>query len=112
MAARSPLILSPFVLAELGYFLAREAGVDAELTLLGEVARGVYELVPFREDDVRAAAAVIEQYRDLGIGLVDASLVVLAERFDTERVLTLDDGRFRALRTTRGRPFVLLPADG
>jgi uncharacterized protein len=107
----SPRILSPFVLAELDYFVAREAGVDAELTLLGEVAGGAYELVPFLEDDVRTAVNVIEQYRDLGIGLADASLVVLAERFETERVLSLDERQFRAMRTLRGRPFVVLPAD-
>jgi predicted nucleic acid-binding protein len=109
--AGPPFVLSPFVLAELDYLLARESGTAAELALLGEVAAGAYDLVPFLEEDVSEATTVIERYRDLGIGLADASIVILAERFRTESVLTLDERHFRALRSPRGRPFTLLPAD-
>ena len=109
--AGPPFVLSPFVLAELDYFFAREAGIAAELAFLAEVAAGAYELAPFLADDTAAAAAVIERYRDLGIGLADASIVVLAHRYDTDRVLTLDERHFRALRTRQGKPFALLPAD-
>jgi predicted nucleic acid-binding protein len=109
--ARAPFVLSPFVLAELGYFFAREAGVDAELAFLAEVAAGAYDLVPFLHDDVAESVAVIERYRDVGIGLADASIVVLAGRFRTDRVLTLDERHFRTLRTPSGKPFTVLPAD-
>lgn len=107
-----PFVLSPFVLAELDCLLSREAGTSAELALLEEVAAGAYDLVPFLADDVAEATAVIERYRDLGIGLADASIVILAGRFRTERVLTLDERHFRALRTPQGKAFTLLPADG
>jgi hypothetical protein len=110
-AEQGPLLLSPFVLAELDYMLARWEGRAIELALLQDVAAGSYELVPFTQADVAAALAVIERYRDLGIGLTDASLVVLAGRFGTERILTLDERHFRVLRTPSGRPFTLLPAD-
>jgi len=105
-----PLVLSPFVLAELDYFLTHEAGVDFELHFLAEVAAGAYELADFGEQDVDEARKLIVKYRDLAIGLTDASLVVLAERYKTNRVLTLDERHFRALRVAR-RPFVVLPAD-
>jgi predicted nucleic acid-binding protein len=91
--------------------LGREAGVDAQLALLDEVAGGAYELVSFLDDDVAAAIAVIERYRDLGVDLADASIVVLAGRLGTERVLSLDERHFRAMTTPDGRAFVLLPAD-
>ena len=110
--AEPPYILSPFVLAELDYFLARQAGVGPELAFLREVASGAYDLVPFLGDDVAAAANVVAEYADLGIGLADASLVVLADRFETNRILTLDERHFRTLRTPAGEPFTLLPADG
>lgn len=110
-ADEGPFLLSPFVLAELDYFVAGQAGVDAELSLLSEVAAGAYELVSFLADDVADAVGVVSGYRDLGVGLADASLVVLAGRFGTERVLTLDERHFRTLRTPQGRPFTLLPAD-
>ena len=107
-----PLVLSPFVLAELDYLLLRELGVEFELSLLREVAAGSYALAAFDEDDVGAAEAVARRYADLRIGLADASLVVLAGRYRTNRILTLDERHFRALQTLAGDPFVVLPADG
>jgi len=108
---RGPLILSPFVLAEVDHFLVRWEGVDHEAAWLREVAAGAYELVTFAADDVAEALAVVERYQDLRIGLADASLVVLAGRFGTERILTLDERHFRVLRAPNGRPFTLLPTD-
>ncbi len=110
-AADPPLLLSPFVLAELDYLLSTRVGVAAELALLDEVSRGAFTLVPFEAPDVRAAAQVIERYRDLGIGLADASLVVLAARHAITDVLTLDERHFRAMTRPDGVPFHLLPAD-
>src|SRR6266540_1074163 len=80
------LVLSPFVLA-----------------VLDDVSEGAYELAPFSPDDVARARTIIAQYRDLRIGLADASLVVLAERSRTNCVLTLDERHFRALRVGRRR---------
>lgn len=107
----APLVLSPFVLAEVDFVLATRGGTERELRLLAEVARDAYQLATFHADDVAAAAATIQRYEDLEIGLADASIVVLAGRYGTNRVLTLDERHFRALRTPSGEPFVVLPAD-
>jgi predicted nucleic acid-binding protein len=106
-----PFVLSPFVLCELDYLLVTGVGAATELALLADVAACAYLLAPFAEEDVAAAAGVIGRYGDLAIGLADASVVVLADRYGTDRVLTLDERHFRALRTLDGRPFTLLPAD-
>jgi predicted nucleic acid-binding protein len=106
-----PYLLSPFVVAEVDYLIVRDAGVDAELDFLRAVADRTYELVPFEVDDVVRALEIVARYRDLGIDVSDASLVVLAERYGTTRVLTLDERHFRALRVGRKR-FVILPTDG
>jgi predicted nucleic acid-binding protein len=110
-AADEPILLSPFVLAELDYLVAQRFGVEVELALLQDVAEGAYELATIDVDDVARVAAVVTQYRDLGIGVADASIVVLAERLRTNRVLTLDERHFRALQV-KGRAFAVLPADG
>jgi len=111
-SAAPPWCLSPFVLAELDYLLATRVSPDAERALLGEVARGVYRLEAFDGKDVEAAERVIGRYGGLGLGLADASLVVLANRYGVRDLLTLDERHFRALRGPGGRPFRLLPADG
>jgi predicted nucleic acid-binding protein len=105
------LVLSPFVLAELDYLLTRRIGDHAALELLLDVESGAYLLAEIATEDVAASRQVIEQFDDLGIGLADASIVILANRYATNRVLTLDERHFRALRTLDGHPFTLLPAD-
>lgn len=79
--------------------------------MLQQVSTGAYELASFEASDIEAASAVIARYADLAIGLTDASIVVLADCYATDRVLTLDERHFRALRMLDGRPFTLLPAD-
>jgi uncharacterized protein len=111
LEAAPPLLLSPFVLAELDYMLARRVGEAARMSLLAEVGRGAYQLQPFTAQDVQRARAIIERHADLGISLADASIAVLAAVHQTQDVLTLDERHFRVL-TVDGRPFRLLPLDG
>ena len=109
--AGGPLLISPFVLAELDYLLTTRVGKNAELSLLGEIERGAYRLEPFSAADVGEARRLIERYANLGLGPADASNVVLARRHDTLDILTLDERHFRALSGPGGRPFRLLPVD-
>ncbi len=108
---QTSLVLSPFVLAELDYMVLTRVGYVQELALLDEVANGAYRLEPFSAEDVADTATLLRQYEDLGIGLADASNVILADRHDTLDILTLDERHFRPLRNARGRPFRLLPFD-
>jgi predicted nucleic acid-binding protein len=106
------LILSPFVLAELDYFLRERIGQDAQLRLLNEVEGGAYELQLFDTNDVSEARTIVEQHAALRVSLTDASIVVLARKLGANRILTFD-GHFRALRPGgTGSYFVLLPEDG
>jgi predicted nucleic acid-binding protein len=106
-----PLLLSPFVLAELDYLLLTRVGVAAEVLLLDEVAEGAYHLESFGSEDVRAAKELIDRYHGLKIGIAEASVVVIAARAGTNRILTLDERHFRAIQPLRGRTFQLLPKD-
>ena len=108
--ASPPLLLSPFVLAELDYLLAVRVSTRAQRALLDEVARGAYRLEPFTAQDVASAAFVLRRYPGLEIGLADASIVVLAERYGVFDVLTLDQRHFNSLRGPGGKRFRLLPA--
>jgi predicted nucleic acid-binding protein len=103
--------MSPFVLAETDYLIQKFGGVDAETLFLAEIGRGAYELATFDEDEVEAARHLITKYRPLGIGLADASIAVLAVRYDTLDILTLDERHFRAIRPAPRKSFRILPAD-
>ena len=58
------------------------------------------------------AAEIAGRYADIGLGLVDASLVALAGALETNRIASFDERHFRAVEPlTREGSFVLLPAD-
>ena len=110
-AAEGVRSLSPFVLAELDYLLTARVSSLAARRLLDEVANGAYQLEAFDATDIARMLEILEKYADADIGLTDASLVVLAERYGTIDILTLDERHFRTLRTASGRSFRILPAD-
>ncbi len=110
-AARPPRLLSPFVLAELDSLIATRVGHDAQMALVDEVTRGVYQLESFTAEDVGQARRIMDRYADLHIGLADASVVVLAQRHRTLDLLSTDERHFRAMRGIGSRPFRLLPHD-
>lgn len=108
-AAGDQLVVSPFVIAELDYLVSTRLGVDAELAVLAELSGGAWVVPPFGIDDIRQAGEIIARYRDLDVGLADASQVVLADRFGTRRILTLDRRHFDVLRPLSGGRFSVLP---
>ncbi len=67
-------------------------------------APSAWDLPYFQGADLRDGRALIERYRDQEIGAADASLVLLVDRYKTERLLTLDRRHFRVRRTRSGKP--------
>jgi len=87
-------------------------GVQAQTAVLREVAEVAYHLQAFTSEDMVEAVELVERYRELRLGLADASIAVIAARARTTRILTLDERHFRSVRPLWGRSFDLLPADG
>lgn len=107
--AAEPLVVSPYVVAELDYLVGTRIGVDAELAVLRELAGGAWELADFGNSALEDAAAIIEKYRDQRIGVADASNVVLAHRYRTSTIVTLDRRHFTTLRPVGGGHFTIRP---
>ncbi|HUG56167.1 MAG TPA: PIN domain-containing protein [Candidatus Limnocylindrales bacterium] len=108
---RGPFLLSPFVLQEIDYLVSERLGAREALSVLDEVASGAYRLEPFDARDLAVASATMKRYADMRLGLADASILVIAARSGTARVLTLDERHFRAVRPLQGGAFTILPAD-
>lgn len=107
----STLVISPLTLCELDYLAATRHGDQASSQLLKRFQLPIYDLATFDNSDLLQALEVMRTYGDLGVGLTDASLVVLAKRYKTNEILTLDQRHFRAMRGLDGRHFKLLPFD-
>lgn len=105
-----PLVVSPFVVAELDYLVALRIGVDAELAVLAELAGGAYHLASITAVALQRASSIVGRYREQRIGVADASIVVLAHEHRTRSILTLDRRHFDLLRPIGGGRFEVLPA--
>jgi uncharacterized protein len=66
----------------------------------------------FQPVGLRAAVDLMNRYADTPMDFADATLVVLAEKLETDRVLTLDERGFRTYRHGENRAFRLVLQDG
>ena len=109
---RSLVIIPSAILGELDYLLRQHLGIQAELDFIESIVSGSFTLETLISEDVVRCHELITTYRDLDLGLADAAVIATAERLNIERILTVDERDFRAVRPKGGRPFLLLPADG
>jgi predicted nucleic acid-binding protein len=113
-AEAGPLVVSTMVAAEADYMLYTRLGAAAARQFAAEVAAEAYELPEWTSADHAAALDVINRNSDDTnyIGITDAANVVVADRYRTTRLLTLDQRHFRRLKPLWGADyFTLLPYD-
>ncbi|MGH8934962.1 MAG: PIN domain-containing protein [Acidimicrobiia bacterium] len=110
-AERQDLVVPATVTAEADYLLGSRIGAPARLAFYQDIAAGRLRVECLDAGEHATVADLHQRYRDLDPGLADLSIVVLAFRFGTRRILTFDERDFRALRPIQGGAFSLLPAD-
>jgi predicted nucleic acid-binding protein len=105
------LVVPAPVSAEIDYLLRSRGGRDAARRFLRDVAEGRLQVEGLDREEHGIVLDLDNRYADLDVGLADLSVVVLAQRFRTRRLLTFDERHFRTLRPVAGGAFTLLPAD-
>ena len=75
--------------------------------------RGLYasrfRLIALNETDLMRVAEILEEYLDSRIDFVDATVMAIAERFDSATILTLDQRDFRLFRPRHCTNFEIFP---
>ncbi|MBI4476318.1 MAG: PIN domain-containing protein [Acidobacteria bacterium] len=94
------------VLAELDDFLRDER--PAMRIFMKDLGRGAFTYAPPSLDRLARAMTIDERFADLGLGLVDASIVVLAEDLGIRRLATRDVRDFSTVRLRDGSLFELV----
>jgi predicted nucleic acid-binding protein len=102
-------ILPWAILPEVDYLIGSELGARAREIFLADLAEGAFTVEYGRHEDVVRAHAIDRKYRALGLGLVDAVVIAIAERIRAEAIATLDLRHFGAVKIA-GSPR-LLPRD-
>ena len=107
-----PLLIPAPITAEVDYLAGSRVGRVARSAFLEDLAAGRFLVECLEPEEYGTLARLDRMYADLDPGLAALSIVVLAHRFRTRRVVTFDERHFRAIKPLQGGSFVILPADG
>jgi predicted nucleic acid-binding protein len=101
------LVIPALCVAEVSYLLQSKKGPETESAFL----RGLEDFdvqAPIGREWIRIAE-LVRQYADFPLGGTDASVVALAERFDTDILITLDRRHFESVRPLHRTRFRIFP---
>lgn len=108
-AERGSLTIPLTVVVEAAQLIGRRLGAEAEAAWLRALVAGTWAIEPTTVQDLERAAQLIDQYREADIGLVDATVVAMAERLGSVRLYTLDRRDFGIIRPRHVASLELLP---
>lgn len=109
-------VVSPLVFGEIEHIvtrnISRRAAHDVNDWLLRQATSTRIVVPAIEAENLRMARRIQDRYESLALDLTDAVNVALAERYETDTILTLDRRDFRSIRPLTGAPaFRLLPDD-
>jgi len=102
-----PRVVPVCVLVEVEYLL--RPWPDAFAALLADFESGALELLDLPARWLLRAGELLDSYRDLSLGLVDATVVAATEMLRETKVATLDHRHFAVVRPAHTDALTLLP---
>lgn len=103
------LLLPAPVATEAAWMISSRLGATTEAAFVGSIAAGDLTLVDLVSEDWSRCAELIVTYSDLDLGLVDASVISVAERLALSTLATIDHRHFRVVRPRHCVAFELIP---
>jgi len=101
------LFIPAMVVAEATYLVGRRLGPLIEAQFLDGLSD--LDVLAPTPDDWGRISELVKRYRDFPLGGTDASVVALAERLNTDVIITLDRRHFTAIRPRHTSNLRLLP---
>jgi uncharacterized protein len=108
-AAPRPLLVPALVVTEVAYLLGDRIGAHAEVAFARSLERGELLVEPVLDSDWPRIAELTEKHTDLRLGIVDASVIALAERRRLDTIATLDHHQFATVKPRHIDAFTLVP---
>lgn len=108
-AADRPLLIPALVVTEVAYLLGDRIGPHAEVAFGRALEAGELLVEPVADGDWGRIVELTDQYGDLPLGIVDASVIALAERRELDTIATLDHRHFATVRPRHVAAFTLVP---
>ena len=108
-SAPGPLVVPALVVTEVASLLGDRIGPHAEVAFARSLEHGELLVEPVLDSDWRRIAELTEQHADLPLGIVDASVIALAERRDLDTIATLEHRHFATVKPRHIASFSLVP---
>lgn len=106
---RGELVVPAPVVAETAWLMEARHGPAAEVRFLRLITSDDVRVVDLARADYERCLELVETYADLGLGLVDASVVTVAENLAISTVATLNHRDFRVVRPRHVEALTLIP---
>jgi uncharacterized protein len=106
-----PLVIPAPVTAEVDYLLGQRVGPGPRRNFIADLGAGRFTVACLEREDYATIGALDVRYADLELGLADCALVVIANRYGTDHIVSFDERHFRAVAPLRGGAFTILPSD-
>jgi len=90
-------IIPSTVAVEVCQLLKYGFGSSYEIKFLEEISKSSFIMETIQLSDVSRVIEILTKYEDFNIGYVDGSIVAVAERLGTNKILTLDKKHFSVL---------------
>lgn len=110
-SVEGPLVIPAPVTAEVDYLLGQRVGRGPRRNFISDLAAGRFTVACLEREDYTKIGELDARYADLDLGLADCALVVVANRYGTNRIVTFDERHFRTITPLSGGAFTILPAD-
>jgi predicted nucleic acid-binding protein len=101
------LAIPALCVAEASYLIGKKQGPRVESLLLRSLES--FDVQAPANNEWRRIAELVDTYSNFPLGGTDASVIALAERFETEWIITLDRKHFSTVRARHVKRFQLLP---
>lgn len=109
LEATGPLVVPALVITEVAYLLAARHGGSAERAFVGSCATGGLYVEPVEPSDWALIGELLDHNADLGLGTVDASVLVACERLGAAALATLDHRHYSVGKPRHRESLTLLP---
>jgi hypothetical protein len=108
-STRETIFVPSPVVPEVCYLLSENLGADVELEFVRSLATQEFFVEHFTVDDLKRAVEILEKYQDADFGMVDATVMAIAERMKIKTILTIDRRDLSLFRPRHCDAFTLVP---
>ena len=93
-----PILVPAPVVVELDWLAGQRLHPDAFLGFMNDIEEGRLQVVELQMNDYTRVRELLDRYRDLALGFVDAAVLTLVERLGETKLATLDHRHFAVVR--------------